>query len=375
MENRENAYRGCLLGLAIGDAMGYTVDRKTWEEIKNDYGPNGLLGYDLTNGFADVSSYTQLAAFCANGLLAGITRGQVRGKMAPFIRYAEYAIGEWGKVQHIRRTPDTTFCWVCRVSQLRLRRCMDTRMLDTLSRGRCGSPEEPVNKFDSTGSITTAIPVGLFFDERRMEPHEIGRLGAEVVALTHGDSLSFLSGAAVSYIIAGIVQDKETPLREHFAQAAEVVAAQFGRQYPQALELKSMLLRTMDMAHDPSPKPQEVMENMKCDTCAQVLCGAVYACSLYPENFDGAMITAVNHSGRSAAVGAIAGAILGAKMGAENIPEFYLESLEVAETLCELAEDMAQGCPVGGRQILFDDTWDQKYVHGQLVDHSGWATE
>ena len=27
VENRENAYRGCLLGLAIGDAMGYTVDR------------------------------------------------------------------------------------------------------------------------------------------------------------------------------------------------------------------------------------------------------------------------------------------------------------------------------------------------------------
>ena len=49
MENRENAYRGCLLGLAIGDAMGYTVDRKSWEEIKNDYGPNGLLacGEDL----------------------------------------------------------------------------------------------------------------------------------------------------------------------------------------------------------------------------------------------------------------------------------------------------------------------------------------
>ena len=156
MEKRESAYRGCFLGLAIGDAMGYTVDRKNWEEIKNDYGPNGLLGYDLTNGFADVSSYTQLAAFCANGLLAGITRGQLRGRMAPFIRYAEYAIAEWGKVQHIRRTPDTTFCWVCRVSQLRLRRCMDTRMLDTLSRGRYGSLEEPVNHFDSTGSITTA---------------------------------------------------------------------------------------------------------------------------------------------------------------------------------------------------------------------------
>ena len=109
---KQNFYRGCLLGMAVGDAMGYTVDDRSLEQIRQDYGPEGLLGYDLVNGYADVSSYTQLAAFCANGLLAGITRGQLRGRMAPFIRYAEFAIAEWGKVQHIRRTPDTTFCWV-----------------------------------------------------------------------------------------------------------------------------------------------------------------------------------------------------------------------------------------------------------------------
>ena len=47
MDNRESAYRGCLLGLAVGDAMGYAVDRLSWEEICRDYGPEGIRGYDL----------------------------------------------------------------------------------------------------------------------------------------------------------------------------------------------------------------------------------------------------------------------------------------------------------------------------------------
>ena len=53
---RRALYRGCLLGLAVGDAMGYTVDSRSWREIQEDYGPNGLLGYDLVNGYADVTS-------------------------------------------------------------------------------------------------------------------------------------------------------------------------------------------------------------------------------------------------------------------------------------------------------------------------------
>ena len=79
----QSSYRGCLLGLAVGDAMGYTVDNRSWQEIQEDYGPNGLLGYDLVNGYADVTSYTQLAAFTCNGLLFGLTRDRCWGKWRP----------------------------------------------------------------------------------------------------------------------------------------------------------------------------------------------------------------------------------------------------------------------------------------------------
>ena len=76
-------YRGCLLGMAVGDAMGYTVASRSLQEIREDYGPNGLLGYDLMNGYAEIASYTQLPAFTCTGLLLGLTRGQLLGRMAP----------------------------------------------------------------------------------------------------------------------------------------------------------------------------------------------------------------------------------------------------------------------------------------------------
>ena len=89
--------------------------------------------------------------------------------------------------------------------------------------------------------------------------------------------------------------------------------------------------------------------------------GAVYATIIHVANFDEAMIVSVNHSGRSCAVGSIAGALLGARLGVEALPEFYLESLEPAQALTELAIDLTQA-----KQTLsiFDDSWDQKYVQG-----------
>jgi len=108
----------------------------------------------------------------------------------------------------------------------------------------------------------------------------------------------------------------------------------------------------------------EVMEKLRCETCAEVLAGAIYACLASGEDFDRAMILAVNHSGRSAAVGAVAGAILGARLGEKALPEFYMECLEPAELLKELADDLYHGCTMEKGNKLYDLDWDRKYLHG-----------
>ena len=375
MDNRESAYRGCLLGLAVGDAMGYAVDGLSWDDIFRDYGPEGIRGYDLVNGYADVTSNTQIAAYGANGLMVGLTRGQMLGRMAPYVRYVDLALREWSQGQHMRRLPDRTAFWVSEAEELRRRRCMDTRMLDALSREKLGTMAEPVNKNDTPGALCAAVSVGAFFAPGRMEPQEVGTLGAESVALACGEPLAFLSGAVTAYAVAGILQDPETPLREHFLQATDVVAGQFGREYPQVEELRKLLHRAVMLASNALLPAREAMEHLKCSSCAEVLAGAMYASLRSSDDFDAAMILAVNHSGRSAAVGALTGAFLGAFRGDKAIPDFYLEGLEMVPLLTELAEDLRQGCPAVLSAGFFDDTWDQKYIQGRRVDQIAWAEE
>ncbi len=364
MALQQSSYRGCLLGLAVGDAMGYTVDSRSWQEIQEDYGPNGLLGYDLVNGYADVTSYTQIAAFTCNGLLFGLTRGQMTGKMAPFIKYIALSNCEWAGSQRAWGRPNRNYCWLARKEEMCRRHCMDTGMVETLMRERFGTLETPSNNFNGPYSLTAAIGVGLFFNEDRMGQEEIARLGAEAVALTHGSPTSFLSGAVLAHIISKLLHNPKAPLKKVVLEAVEALKEQFGHQYSQAYDLATLIRHAVTFSEAHGVRASDIMERLGCDNAAKVLAGAIYTCLVCGNDFDRAMIVAVNHSGRSAAVGAIVGAILGIRLGEAALPEFYIECLEPAEVLMELADDLYTGCPMERGNKLFDLDWDYKYLHG-----------
>ncbi len=361
MEARIAACRGCLFGLAVGDAMGYAVDDNSWEEICQEYGPAGLLGYDLRNDSAQVTSYTQIAAYVTNGLLIGLSRNR-----REYLRCITLALREWGKRQHFPRDPDKSNCWISQVPQLRRRHLRDARMLDAMRFDALGTPEKPINSANTPGAILAGAAIGLFFDSRRLEPAQIGDMAVQTVAMTHGDPEAFLSAAILAYTIAGILQEPGQPLEEQFSHAAQAVDMQFREQFPQAAQLAAKIQTTVSLAKSRESMHQEAMEQLRCTTAGECLAGAVYACLTHSEDFDGAMVTAVNHSGRSSAVGAITGAVLGAKLTEGALPDFYLESLEAVDALQVLADDLAQGSPATG---LFDDDWDQKYVQGLPLEN------
>ena len=364
MENRIHGFRGCLLGMAVGDAMGAAVEKKTIEEICEAYGPAGLLGYDTVNGLAEITSYTQVAAFAVNGLLLAVSRGQSHDAMA----YVTMAMREWASVQNLPRAPQRRNCWLSAVPAFRRRKNMDPRTLDALTRDVLGTPKKPSNQAEGPGSLTTAVAMGLYFHPERMQFHEIGILGAQAVALTHGDPMTFLSGSVLAYVIAAILHDPESDLESHFRLAAQTVADQFSKEYPQALALQKKLLAVMEKAKDPQADHVQNMESIGCNTGAGVLAGAMYAVLAGRGDFDTSAIIAVNHSGKSAAVGAVTGAILGASLGETSLPEFYLECLESERMLPELATDLWHCFANPGVKRIFDDDWDMKYTHGQPVE-------
>ena len=355
MANMQDAYRGCLLGLAVGDAMGMPVDDMTWEQIQENYGPHGLLGYDLKSDYAEITSYTQVAAFICNALLLSVSRG----KGDKNLEYAKLGLKEWTRSQQFARDPEGSYCWIAKLPAFRRRYCRDARMLDTLRLAAMGFPEKG-NNYNTPGSLTSAVSVGMFYNPQRQTPPQIGGLSAQIIHLTHGDPTAFLSGAVLSYAIAGILLEPQLPLRKQFTSAISAMEHQFRGNHPEARTVAATLTAAIRRAADAEPMDQ-VMEQLQCYTAMNCLAGAMYASLANQNDFDTAMITAVNHSGYSSAVGAITGAILGAKMGYSALPDFYVESLEPVNALCQLADDMLSGTPAKG---LFDDDWDHKYVQG-----------
>ena len=70
--DRLDRYRGCLLGGAAGDALGYPVEFDSRTSILSAYGPQGITDYVLMDGIAQISDDTQMtiwnwSAACERG--------------------------------------------------------------------------------------------------------------------------------------------------------------------------------------------------------------------------------------------------------------------------------------------------------------------
>ena len=81
MKDSKAYFRGCLLGGAVGDALGYPVEYLTYEEIQNQYGEEGIqaLVVDREIAKALISDDTQLTAFTVDGLLWSDKRAKEKG--------------------------------------------------------------------------------------------------------------------------------------------------------------------------------------------------------------------------------------------------------------------------------------------------------
>ena len=221
--------------------------------------------------------------------------------------------------------------------------------------------ERPSNRAATPGGLTGSMAAGLVCNGRHLPRNQAVRLGAQIVALTHGDPETWFAGSVLCEVIAALAERTEKSLRDVFSDSIDKMQSTFGADYAQAHTLADALKKAICKAEQTEDDPRGVMESFGCETAAQCLAAAMYACLTAEQDFDSTLILAVNHSGRSAAVGAIVGGILGTRMGAEALPEFYMESLEPASVLEELTGDLAVGSPTAGR---FDDDWDHKYVQG-----------
>lgn len=361
MVRKQDQIRGCILGAAAGDALGYCVKELSLGEIQEKYGPQGLQGYDTINGYAPISSYTQMAMFTANGLLFGATRGALRGVMAPYVNYLEVFYRDWAATQRSRWVQGRPYAWLSTLEALHSRRAPDNTVLYALEQSRVGTMDEPINRSRGPSGLVRAMPIGLFLDPRETDRTEIALLGAESAALTQGDPMGFLPAAVLTDLVNRIVYDRPDSFRAALHKSVAAATRQFSLKYRQMTALAELLAKAESLA-DSRTSAGEALATLDCRDAPGVLAGACFVCLRHPGDYDRGIVEAVNHSGDSAAVGTLAGGLLGAMLGTEGIPEFYLEPLELRSILEELSDDLFQGCPMSRDPNLFDDQWDQKYI-------------
>lgn len=157
-------YRGCLIGGAAGDALGYAVEFMDLDSIKHKYGQSGITAFELQNGVALISDDTQMTLFTANGLLLGITRGMTRGIMGTLPSYIRFCYEDWYKTQ-TKQYPlheDCVYAWLSNVPEMFARRAPGNTCLSAIASGCNGTLEKPINGSKGCGGVMRVAPIGLY---------------------------------------------------------------------------------------------------------------------------------------------------------------------------------------------------------------------
>lgn len=248
--NKIDKFRGCLIGGAAGDALGYAVEFLNTDQIVMKYGALGITEYDLENEIAHISDDTQMTLFTANGLLLGTTRGIMRGIMSEYRHYVACCYQDWLRTQAgaLPGQGEHHYSWLINVPALFARRAPGNTCLSALIAGGNGTMEHPINQSKGCGGIMRVAPVGLYFGNKQIHTQQqTDRIGAEVAAITHGHELGYLPAAALTHIISVLVRNDAIPLQVAIKDAMAAIGEQFA--YATHLDvLLALMQKAIDLA-------------------------------------------------------------------------------------------------------------------------------
>ena len=362
MRSKEK-FRGCLIGGAAGDALGYAVEFMEDADIFRKYGENGITEYDLYKGTAQISDDTQMTMFTATGLLLGTTRGILRGIMGAYEDYIRHSYKDWYRTQteQYPLPEEYHYSWLVNVPELFSRRAPGNTCMSALGSNENGSVKHPINRSKGCGGVMRVAPIGLYFAEKSMPIEKSDRIGAEAAAITHGHELGWLPAAVLVHIIRHIVENEG----ESILAAVQDACFTLPDVYPEAEKmdvLQALLQKAIDLSKSELDDLDAIRQLGQGWVGEEALAIAVYCALRHPDSFEDAIIAAVNHSGDSDSTGAIAGNIMGAALGLEAIPEKYLERLELRDVILDLADDLFSDCQMEEYGDYEDPIWEAKYV-------------
>ncbi len=357
-------YRGCLIGGAVGDALGYAVEFLDEIDIFRHYGKKGIIEYDLVDGIAQISDDTQMTLFTANGLLLGTTKNMTSGIMKTYPEYIACCYKDWLQTQYSSYPlkEKSSYSWLVNIPELFNKRAPGDTCLTSIENGANGTIDEPINYSKGCGGVMRVAPIGLYFEGKSYTNDEVDIIGAETAAITHGHELGYISAAALVHIIHLISHNDNITLLDAVLDAKKALLRQFTDKKHLSEQIK-LIDRAIALLKYDIDDLQAIKELGEGWVAEETLAIAIYCSLKYPNDFDKAIIASVNHSGDSDSTGAVTGNILGAYLGLKGIPQKYLEHLELKNVMIELADDLYNDCKITEHGLYHNEIWEQKYIY------------
>lgn len=317
--------RGCLLGGAIGDALGYPVEFSKTDEIVRRHGAATPARLDFA-GPAVISDDTQMTLFVAEGILQTRDGDWQGAAVAALLRWYETQGGGGPRgdgllaepLLHARRAPGNTNLAAC----------------GALARGAAPAGVlRPGNDSKGCGAVMRAAPWGIAAASRA----EAFVRARDTSVITHGHPSGYLSAAHLAAAVWGLVRGE--PLADALAEADALLADEPGRD-----ELVAVLARATTLARRGPPSPAAI-ETLGGGWTGEEAHAIAVACALTcdlaaPRGVEDALWRAALHGGDSDSTAAIAGNLLGAVVGVDGLPPAWVAAVELSELVDRLAREL-----------------------------------
>lgn len=324
-------FAGCLLGGAVGDALGAPIEFWSLADIRRQLGPAGATAYLPAYGrLGAITDDTQMTLFTAEGLLRADNRGRERGLVDP-VSVVHRSYLRWLRTQNerppARLDPDDG--WLFGQPELHSARAPGNTCLGALSSGRVGSIAAPLNDSKGCGGVMRAAPAGL----ARADPATAFALGRDLAAITHGHVDGALPAGFLAALVAVLCRGGS--LSQAVGAARTRLLAE--PRHAGTLAAVDAALALSGRAEAPSA---ELVETLGAGWTGEEALAIGLYCALSAHDFAHGVLLAVNHSGDSDSTGSIAGNILGAALGSAAIPPAWLAQLELRTVIEQVADDL-----------------------------------
>ena len=340
-------YQGCLLGGAVGDALGAPVEFLRRTEILERFGPRGIIDFAPAYGkVGAITDDTQMTLFTAEGALRAYVRGMLRGIChQPSVIHKAYL--RWLHTQGERGAWDENLRlsgWLIQQKELFSLRAPGRTCIEAL-RGNSEIGKPALNHSKGCGGVMRVAPIGMLFHALTLTcPNAKSKhyqrsfaLGCEAAALTHGHPTGYLTAGVMAALVFDLLNGID--LRSAIGRVVPLLKTR------ESHEETLVAIEAAQRLHGTNIEPIEAINELGEGWVSEEALAIGLYCALKARDFESGVIMAVNHDGDSDSTGLIAGHLLGAMLGRSAIPERWLALLELRGVIEEIADDLATaGC-------------------------------